>query len=583
MPDRQPDNEETFRFLRGLPFRVVAFLSLALLPIGMLAVWQTKGLDETLRERTELSLVALTELAASGERRAIQAAVGSARTQAAMYETLMDDPERCRAALGNLVDHSSIYRFVGFIPVSGSIVCSSQRSELENSFLDQRVMALTESTVQSFLPVVIPDAEPSQYAVLLQPIFVEDTVIGQVAIAMPADVLSQQRDMIFDREPRSMVIYNQGGEIISAQGEPIAPDVIQSLVTPDQTGSIFDPQRRVIRHRTANDRAQLLTTTSLVPGVAYAVGSWSESNSGLGSSASMFPTFFLPALMWLASLLVAYFAVHRLVVAPVQDLQKRMRLFAVNRSLTGTAQTERLPTELFELEQTFSNMAYDLLDDEARMEDSLREKNVLLKEIHHRVKNNLQMISSIINMEVRASNDSFARDTLKRLQARIIGLATVHRYLYKSENLGRTDAAPLMEEICNVHFDRLAITHPGADILLEADSFSLIPDQAVPLALFVGEAGAQAIRKMPDPSDEAGVFHISLKIVAPGMAMVLCRSSCSDVPDDTRDTDSTIGQQLMRAFAMQLGNTIEITQTDGIRTVCLTFAVTTNLPDALDY
>ncbi|KQI70271.1 hypothetical protein AN189_02540 [Loktanella sp. 3ANDIMAR09] len=584
MPQGRADSEESFRFLRGLPFRVVAFLSLALLPIGMLAIWQTKDLDETLRERTELSLIARTELGSSGERRAIQSGIGSASAIAEMYPELVGDPERCSAAVSRLVENSPIYSFIGFVPVGAPILCSSLRTPISEELIDEEIRSRSSSAVQSIVPLGDITGNGRSFAVLLQPILNNDTVVGQVAIAIPTDVLTQQQDMTIDDQPLSMVIYNQTGDVISTQGEPLDPAVVRSLVEPQKNGSIFDPQRRVVRNQRPDGHHQVLTTAALIPGVAYAVGSWDPADAGLQPPGTVLPTFSLPVLMWFASLLVAYFAVHRLVVAPIRDLQKRMRLFAVNRSLPNTNQMERLPTELFELEKTFGNMAYDLMDDEARMEDSLREKNVLLKEIHHRVKNNLQMISSIINMEIRASEDNFARNKLKRLHARIIGLATVHRLLYKSDNLGRAEAEPLMQEVSSTLFDALSATHPKADTRLTCDTFSLIPDQAVPMSLFIGETGAQAVRDMPVPTAEnPGFLHISLKIVSPGTALIICRSPYAVKPDHRTTTEVKTGAQLMRAFAMQLGSDFETTESDGIRTRTLSFAITSNIPDALDY
>lgn len=570
-----------WQLLQSLPFRVVAFLSLALLPIGLLAMWQTQNLDETLRARTSLSLVALTELAASGERQTLQRAVGAAMAQSVVYKSLQGDPARCRTAFTRFVDANPVYSFAGFLPPTGPMTCSSEQREITVDLgMDQAAIAKHETP--KLLSRLRNDPANTPVAILLQPVFEGGAVIGQLVLSLPTALLSEQRDLVNAETPLSLVIYNNAGNVIAIQGDKSnAPEIDTTDVALAPEGT--EPSTYVGRNAAGERR--VFVTLTLVPGLAYAIGSWAPKEGFLATDAVTLPSFFLPALMWLASLLVAYFAVHRLVVSPVQDLRNRMRLFASNRALPQPNANERLPLELADLEQTFTNMAYDLMDDEARMEDSLREKNVLLKEVHHRVKNNLQMISSIMNMQIRTSIHEDSRRALKRLQDRVLGLATVHRFLYQSENLGRTEAAPLMAEICENLFQILAETHPQTDTRLETDNFKLIPDQAVPLALLVGEVGTNAIKHMRHGSRGDDFLHFSLKITSPGMAQFRCRNSAgtSEKTTPAESREDGIGRQLIRAFAMQLGGPPEITDAEGIHTVVITFPITALVPDALDY
>jgi two-component sensor histidine kinase len=216
------------------------------------------------------------------------------------------------------------------------------------------------------------------------------------------------------------------------------------------------------------------------------------------------------------------------------------------------------------------------------MENSLREKNVLLKEVHHRVKNNLQMISSIMNMQIRAAKTDESRHALRRLQERVLGLATVHRVLYQSKELARADAAPLMTDICASVFSDLADARPNAAHALEVDNFTLVPDQAVPLALLVSEVGSNAIKNIPNTHSPASFLNFSLRIVSPGMAQFRCRNSGGSSSEQVTP-DGGVGRQLIRAFAMQLGGKVEVLDRDGIHTISVEFPITTAIPDALDY
>ena len=579
---RRSEKADTFDFLEGLPFRVVAFLSLALLPIGLLAMWQTKSLDETLQARTELSLIALTELASSGERRTILQALGTVEAQATILPNLEDDRPQgiCDDIFGDLVRASAQYSFVGFLPIEGPIACSSETDVIPPDMIDGRVRALANSSDVSLLRIGSRLQPGIDLAVLMQPVRRDDRVIGQVTAAIPIETLSDAPDMMIDRTPLSMTILNQRGEVISSNGEELSEATVARIRETFPGEDIYNSQRRVFAGRNAAGEARQIAEITIVPGVALAVASWPSARD-LDGTDNVLPSSTLPALMWLASLFVAYFAVHRLVVGPIQTMRRRMRLFAADRSLFETPEAGRLPRELYELDQTFNNMALDLMDDEARMEDSLREKNVLLKEVHHRVKNNLQMVSSIISMQIRATDQVSTARTLERLRDRVLNLATVHRFLYMATNVGRIDAPPLIREICGNIFAQIELTHPNLKTGVEVDAVELVPDQSVPLGLLIGEIIGQWQRNLPDEPSEQPAIHVSLRVTAPGTLQLWVRSS--PVPEAPRSGDSDVSDQLLRAFALQLGGDLQrVESAEGIA-AGLEFTMTTSVPDAMDY
>ena len=569
--------EERWPLLQSLPFRVVAFLSLALLPIGLLAIWQTKNLDDTLRARTELSLIALSEGAVSGERQTLQRAVGAAKGLAVTYGLTADDQAACSAAFRAFRVSDPSIDFAGVLPVDGNITCSSADAPLSVG-PSGRIADVASSREISLRPRLRENGD-ADVAVLMQPVLRDDVPIGQIVLSLPTQMMSAAPDLDKDARPQSLNIFNRAGEIILGQGEaPTQGTIPQDTFTPGEDGVA----KAVYVGRNADGAQRTYVVLTLVPGLAYAVAGWATTEGFLASSALTLPSVLLPGLMWLASLFVAYFAVHRLVVSPVQDLGARMRRFAANRSLQRPKGADLLPQELFDLEQTFVDMAYDLIDDEAQMENALREKNILLKEVHHRVKNNLQMISSIMNMQIRTAASAESRQALRRLQDRVLGLATAHRLLYQSQELARADASPLLHDICAPIFAHLKERHPDAAHSLQVDSFSLVPDQAVPLALLAGEVGTNAVQHMPDRPDSPPFLDISLRITSPGMAQFRCRNSASPADEDTM-TDRGVGWQLIRAFALQLGGSQERLRHDDIHVLTVDFPITTAIPDALDY
>ena len=125
------------------------------------------------------------------------------------------------------------------------------------------------------------------------------------------------------------------------------------------------------------------------------------------------------------------------------------------------------------------------------MEDTIHQKEVLLREVHHRVKNNLQLIASIMSMHLRKARTPETREVIKGLQDRVMSLATIHRELYQT--VGVTDVhvdallGSIARQVCAL------ATGPGRrfETSLSFDSFEMTPDQVVPLSSAAGRGSDQ--------------------------------------------------------------------------------------------
>ena len=151
--------------------------------------------------------------------------------------------------------------------------------------------------------------------------------------------------------------------------------------------------------------------------------------------------------MWAASLSVAMFALHRLVLRHIAILRARIRDFENDRLVPAEGAALKMPSELADVYLNFTTLADNVVREEARMEDILRDKNILMKEVHHRVKNNLQLICSIMNLQINVAEHDETIEALERLQGRVLSMATIHRDLYQTQNKGRVNVGHLINEI----------------------------------------------------------------------------------------------------------------------------------------
>jgi two-component sensor histidine kinase len=333
---------------------------------------------------------------------------------------------------------------------------------------------------------------------------------------------------------------------------------------------------RVFAARDGGGAERVYTVTPLVPGVAYAMGIWSPAQGALAVGPLARAPLLFPLLMWAVSLLVAFVAINRMVIRPVRALGSRMRRFARDRTLPPVPNRDA-PRELRDIGAAFRHTAEEILHDEARMEKAFRERGVLLREVHHRVKNNLQLISSIISMQARRSPEPAMRQTLRRLQDRVLTLATIYRQLYTSEDMGDVDAADVLRAVARQETGGRPGGLPAGVVLdLDLQPLAMVPDQVVPLAFLASEALANAVAQAG-----AGPAHIGVCLRATEVEGAPGARFCID-NDTVRNGEGVrgpggpegvrgLGTHLIRAFAAQLGGPPEIEDGGGTYRVSVTF------------
>jgi two-component sensor histidine kinase len=414
---------------------------------------------------------------------------------------------------------------------------------------------------------------------ILHPVFQEGDFTGYISISMPVQFVQRQSDESSDKHPLSLTTFNAAGGILSSQSS-LAGDLMALPANIPLAQLAGSPSVTFV----APDRAGVernYAVVPIIPGLAYGLAVW-PLESGMFTVAGLpLAPAIVPLLMFVASLGVAYLAVDRLVVRHVSGLRRRMQAFAETRSFQHVNRKHMISSELEDLESAFSDMAFSLMDDEAQMEDALREKNVLLKEVHHRVKNNLQLISSIMNMQIRKAHQPETVAVLKRLQERILGLATVHRNLYQAENLSQTNAGGLLSELFNHLVISGAEAGSNLDYSGEFDDVILFPDQAVPLALLASELATNALKYAGAGPDGRPRIRAGLRLVEPGIARMICENSLGDPVEENGGTG--LGSQLIRAFASQLEGDVQIETSEATYTVVVTFKVDEFSPEPADH
>ena len=200
---------------------------------------------------------------------------------------------------------------------------------------------------------------------------------------------------------------------------------------------------------------------------------------------------------------------------------------------------------------------------EENLRTSVREKEVLLKEIHHRVKNNLQVISGLLDLQKYHISDSRGKEVYKESQNRVITMALIHERLYGSERVDQIDMRDHIRELANylsqVYSDRKKIT-----LIVDLTSIYLPITQAIPCALVLNEVISNAF-KHAFREGQKGTIEISVKSPAQDTISIRVKDDGIGIPQevDIYKTDS-LGLKLLRNLVQsQLKGKIDVKRDKG--------------------
>ncbi len=215
---------------------------------------------------------------------------------------------------------------------------------------------------------------------------------------------------------------------------------------------------------------------------------------------------------------------------------------------------------------------------EERTRASLHEKEILLKEIHHRVKNNMQVISSLVSLQADALPDESARAVLRNVTDRVRSMALVHEKLYQSADLARVNFAEYAQSLLQYLWRAHGSHAPGIRLALDLEPVWLDVEAAVPCGLVLNELAGNAL-KHAFPGRAEGEVAVSLRRAADGRVSLEVRDNGKGLPPglDWRQTRS-LGLHLVDMLSGQLDAAVEVPDGEGT-----TFRLAFSDADATDH
>ncbi len=551
---------------QGIRFRLGVAMSLALLPILLLGAVQAQAdfRNQAADRRSDL------QLAASRSAASTKATLDSAFV---LLEAL--NPEAvgpyCAPRLAALADRLDGYDALYRVSATGEILCASRpplatstpdvvrsRSWFQRLRAGESVAAVRSNRTPSDVPGLVAAVR------LERPMGRFD---GAMAAVIPLSTLQPDiTDPALPKGAQAALTDAEGNLLVATNAEAfelIGARKLKGWVerARAESSGVFEAddingEHRVYAGAALAGRDVYVLLSAPAPGLL----SWARLNP-IGS-------LLLPIAAWLTAFAAVMLVSERIVVRWLDYLERVAAIYARGRFSVRPVQAANAPTEIRLLAQTLDELAENITSRDAMLNDSLTEKDALMREIHHRVKNNLQIISSLLSMQQRALTDGPAKLALGDTRQRISALALIYRTLYQSENIRYADAKEFLTELVGQLVASEAGRGPLVTSSVEADSLVVDPDKLAPLALWLVEAVTNAQKHAF--AGRGG--DLQVRFTVNGATSTLEVQDDGPGPDEAA-VKSGVGRTLMGAFAKQLRGEAEmIAAPEGGAIARMTFA-----------
>lgn len=199
---------------------------------------------------------------------------------------------------------------------------------------------------------------------------------------------------------------------------------------------------------------------------------------------------------------------------------------------------------------------------EMKIKSALKEKNVLLKEIHHRVKNNLAIIHGMLQLEIFKSDDDQLKQVLSDSQMRIHSMALIHETLYSSGDFANILFGNYIGRLSQLLIESYSGASKNVDLKLNTDDVKLNINQAIPCALMLNEIITNSL-KHAFPNGKSGLVNITVKEETNTVYLTIADNGVGFDIDASQENSTTLGMTLIKSLVKQLEGEIEIESKNG--------------------
>lgn len=198
------------------------------------------------------------------------------------------------------------------------------------------------------------------------------------------------------------------------------------------------------------------------------------------------------------------------------------------------------------------------------IENALNEKEILMKEIHHRVKNNLQVVSSLLKLQSHYIKDEQAQEAVRDSRNRVQSMSLIHQNLYQEDNLTGIDVHDYIEKLCDNLFQSYNIHPSRINLIKEIEPLNLDVDTVVPMGLVLNELITNSL-KYGFPGEKKGAIKIILKQESSTLLLKVYDNGVGLPPDFQEKYETTFGYRMIKAFMQKLKGELKTYTEEGTK------------------
>jgi two-component sensor histidine kinase/heme exporter protein D len=544
--------------------RLILLIAIAALPVFLLYVWSALDQRRDLLDTAEDQLLRSARLlAAQQDQYFLRARNVMSTVLRAADEIGTADPD-CNGLLASIVESDTTFALLALATVDGNIVCSSIPDAVGVNMSGSSSVAAAIAT-GTFAVGAPRQGEFSDRLILPLALPARTSTGGTSLVAIASlDLAGLSDTMAQATLPASGigVIFNSDRAILART--PAGASVDQAVFAPVRAEIALESGGAgLVRSEAIDGVSQIWAVADFLPdqGLFVAIGipvpqlvASADRNlwRGIGILLGVF----------ILAAIVAWLVGEGTIRRPLKGLADAAGSLRSGNLSVRIADRPSAP-ELRNLAYAFNAMATSIERDSGELQqrnDKLNqligEKDMLVREMNHRIKNSLQLVSSMVSLQLATVTDPDARASLSAAQGRVAAVAKVHERLYAGQRLDRVEVAPYLDDLTHDLAETLGLPAAGGSIAVHSVDDMLAPDKVIPLGLIACELVTNAVKHSP-----AGAA-VNVRVTLERDDDRLRLSVSDDGAGLPKDFDPTanpgLGMKVVRALAMQLGGALEI-------------------------
>lgn len=398
------------------------------------------------------------------------------------------------------------------LTVDGQTVCRSPalqsgEEELPREWIE-RAFAAQQLVIRPKDQTTQPDAlEQIPMMTATLPVFDRDQrLTGLIAAQVPTRFLSLLTDDADLSDFAAIAIADPSGQILAqrSRGAPIEGWLPANLMRSGEltTGAFINR---------GGDGTRRIYVIASLPGNLFGIYAQEADDPSAGGRTILYFLLLFPLLIWLAASLLAGWAADHMVIAPLNDVRQAIRRYIAGDDMARIERDDSAPVEVQAVATKFNTLADAIQVRNEELRAAVDHQKALVREINHRVRNNLQVMNSLLNLQSRRAETPEQAAIFQDVQRRLNALGIVHTSFYQGDDLRSVDLAILLRDLCQSTERQLPSEWGRPVITLHCpEPVYALPDAALTLAFLVTELIAEAALQLSSDGEPISRYDFEL-------------------------------------------------------------------------